>query len=190
MALIKKVLSVLGDIVSVFLFVALFISVAVLLITKMCGGVPQFLGYRLFVISTGSMYPALEVGDVILSKSYETGETIEPGDILTYEGLGQTEGLLITHRLVSYTEDDGKRVFILKGDFNNTNDSPVSEERVVAVCVCKLRIFGYIYNCLQSSWGLPALGLIIFGFILVEVLDFRKTLEQKKNDEKKNISQK
>jgi len=183
----KKIRSAIIEIISWLSLIALVLCIGALMITKFSGGVPQILGYRVFVISTGSMMPELEVGDVILSKSFSMGDELEIRDILTYEGSGDLEGMLITHRLVEISEStDESRTLVLQGDANNVADNPITEDRVVGKVVCKLKVFGFIFRVMQSKIGIPILIAIIIFFIIKETIDFSKNLKaEKKNGEEK-----
>ena len=178
----KKAFRAAGEICSWLLLVCMVVCIAALLITKLSGGVPQFFGYRIYVISTGSMEPALHVGDVILAKSFHNGDSLTPGEILTYEGAGETQGMLITHRLVSVTGEAGSRTLILRGDANSLDDAPVAETRLVSRTVCRLRLFGAVFGLMQSSFGMPILILILLVFIVIEILNFSKAVRPGKSD--------
>jgi len=82
---------------------------------------PNYFGYTLFSVASGSMEPTLYKNDVILVKL--TQEDIKKDDIITYKN----EGEIITHRVI-YT--DG-RVITVKGDNNNTIDTPITKDVVI-----------------------------------------------------------
>lgn len=186
MAQKKKAFAVLCDIFNWILLAAMLLCISSLLITKVSGGEPQFLGYRLFVIATGSMSPTLEVGDLILAENYEIGDELVKGDIITYEGSGDTEGYLVTHRLISVSDDEKGRILVLRGDYNDKEDTPVEENRVVAKYICKLRILGFIFKMMNSKFGMPLVILMILGFIIIETLDFQKNMKKNRQDEKQD----
>mgnify|MGYP004606951509 CR=1 FL=1 len=85
----------------------------------------EFLGYRIFVVQTGSMSPTLEVGDYIIIKKQDSYSI---NDIITYK-LGNS---FITHRIVSLDP------ITTKGDNNNTNDEPIKQEDIVGKYIIKL----------------------------------------------------
>ena len=77
--------------------------------------IPMPLGYGTAVVVTNSMYPYLEINDLIIVKKTNDYEV---GDVIVYD-----EGtILVVHRLVEI--DD--QIFIAKGDDNDTNDRPYS----------------------------------------------------------------
>lgn len=83
--------------------------------------------YPMAVITSGSMWPELKKGDMVLIQGIEGKEDIETGDIVVYEN---EKGFTI-HRVVKM--DD--LTLITKGDANNNQDSPVRYEEVIGKTV-------------------------------------------------------
>jgi len=79
--------------------------------------------YPMASITSGSMWPALKRGDLILIKGVESKEEIGVGDIVIYQN---PKGFTI-HRVVKLNED----TFVTKGDANNVEDNPVSYEEII-----------------------------------------------------------
>jgi signal peptidase len=76
----------------------------------------------LMVVTTGSMEPILQVGDLIYVKGVEPSE-IQVGDIITFRPpLEFISGTLITHRVVDITYDVNEVYFKTKGDNNPSVD--------------------------------------------------------------------
>ena len=72
---VKKTLNVLRVIKNVVcwtLIIILSFAVITFLLTRFTGGTPSLFGYTLQRVSSGSMVPELEVGDVILSRTPST----------------------------------------------------------------------------------------------------------------------
>ncbi|MBR1385918.1 MAG: signal peptidase I [Bacilli bacterium] len=82
-------------------------------------------GYTFFEVISGSMSPTIEKWDVILLKL--DNEEYEVGDIISYK----SDEAYITHRIV---EKNGK-TYVTKGDFNNTVDNPITEDKIVGKVV-------------------------------------------------------
>lgn len=102
------------------------------------------------------MQPELMIGDVILGKSVDDPTALKVGDIITYRGSGQTEGLLVTHKVVvaPYKTADGTYKLQTKGIANDTPDPEISTEDVLYIMVCKLGFIDALYNLFFSPWGL------------------------------------
>jgi signal peptidase len=94
---------------------AVLVLVIVFLATVLIG---EAFGLREYSVQSGSMSPAIKVGDVVVSRSIAPLDA-EPGQVVTFHdpALG---GLLVSHRVVSRALDPTSRsvVFVTKGDAN------------------------------------------------------------------------
>ncbi len=124
---------------------------------------PSVIGYMPMSVLSGSMRPALEPGDMIISK-HTTPENIAVGDVITFRGRGN---MLITHRVTEILRSEGFLMFRTKGDANNVeDDNPVSQNQLVGIQVLRIPYGGYIVDFIGSPSGLvifiavPALLLI------------------------------
>ena len=92
-------------------------------------GIPRGLVYVLKTehpmasITSGSMWPELKKGDLILIKGINSKEEINIGDIIVYTNV---KGFTI-HRVIEMNEDS----LVTKGDANNVKDSPIKYEEVI-----------------------------------------------------------
>lgn len=151
------------------LIIVLVIIVIVSLMMRMRGETPSIFGYTLQRVSTGSMVPALEVGDVFLSKNVDDVNILAVGDIITYEGGANFDYKHVTHRVVAapYKDDTGALVLRTKGDANNTEDPVLSAERVESKYIAKITFLTKLYEIFLSPWGL----LIFVGLLLLVFFD-------------------
>jgi signal peptidase len=94
--------------------------------------------YKMIGIETGSMTPALNVGDaVIISKNYDV-EKIEEKDIIAYEN---ENGVLVIHRVIKENTDG---TYITKGDYNNVADTLyVKKEQIKGKVVIRIPYIAY-----------------------------------------------
>ncbi len=102
------------------------------------GETPDVFGYQFYQIESGSMEPTLVIGDIILSKKYDTSQDLAINDIITFKTI---EGMTVTHRIVEVTTDDaGQLAYKTKGDNeNNAVDMElVIPDRIEAVMVLRL----------------------------------------------------
>ena len=79
--------------------------------------------YPMAAITSGSMWPALKKGDLILIQGVQDRSQISVGDIVVYKN---QRGFTI-HRVVSM----GDTTLVTKGDANNVSDTPVPYSEVV-----------------------------------------------------------
>lgn len=97
-----------------------------------------FLPAKPVAVATGSMEPAIQVGDAAVIVTVNTDE-LKAGDVIQY----RKENYTVIHRIIEVTEDEnGKRAFITQGDNNPTPDAdPVPAGAVVgkmAFCIPKI----------------------------------------------------
>jgi len=97
----------------------------------------------LVVVASGSMYPALEVGDLIIIQGVNV-TNIKVGDIIVFNQDGQSAYTI--HRVKEIqTFPDGTLQFITKGDANNSTDAkPVPKHHVKGCVLYRLPLLGYV----------------------------------------------
>jgi len=105
--------------------------------------------YPIAAITSGSMWPALKQGDIVLIKGVSGKDEIKVGDIAVYKNPstssgqaidkvtfisanGQEEGASFTiHRVVKVNET----TFVTRGDANNVDDNPAAYSQLVGKAV-------------------------------------------------------
>ncbi len=103
------------------------------------------------VVISGSMRPALDVGDVVIVVKVPV-EDIEPGDIIQFR---EAEGIATVHRVVEVQEVEGNTVFVTKGDDNSAPDpEPVLSDNVVGKV---------IFNVPKVGWAAIAIKQFFTG---------------------------
>ena len=84
------------------------------------------LGFRPVVVASGSMNPAIDMGDVVMVKEVDASD-IHQGDVIQYESGGSST----IHRVIEVQQESSATVFITKGDANDSPDvNPVHPEEV------------------------------------------------------------
>ncbi|MGF3585338.1 MAG: signal peptidase I [Thermoplasmatota archaeon] len=105
-----------------------------------------YLGVQPTVIYSGSMRPALDVGDVVIISKVPIDD-IQEGDIIQY----RTENVPIVHRVYEISGKSDKKVFITKGDANDAPDSdPILAENVMGKVIFNLPKIGWITISIKS----------------------------------------
>lgn len=139
-------------------------------------------GYKAYIITTNSMKPFINSGDVSIVKKTKE-DKIEIGDVITFK----KEGKVITHRITNIEEQDGKKIYTTKGDNNNIEDNEkIDYNFIEGKNVLIIPKLGHIINILQNQ--------IVFLFIvlLILILLFLKIKKEEKREyrkEKKKIEQ-
>ncbi len=118
----------------------------------------NLLGYRLYIVSSGSMQPNLEIGDIVVAK--ETNEeNINNNDIITFV---DESGNTITHRVIDTIIKDGKKYYQTRGDNNNSNDvGLVAIENIKGKYAFKIENVGTIISQIITPTGLMLSILIL-----------------------------
>ncbi len=159
--------------------------VAVFLITRINGGTPTVFGYSIYRVSSGSMEPELMTGDVILNKTVDDISALKVGDIITFEGSGETEGMLITHAIIvaPHTGENGSIVLQTKGNANEVADAEITADSIKSIMICKIPFLDEVYTFFLSPWGLLTfIGLLVLVFF-DEVINIVRILTGNVNDE-------
>jgi signal peptidase len=123
------------------------IGIALLIFCMIQGILYAVLGvfppYR--VISSGSMEPVYQEGDIIFIKKIPP-LSIDSGDIIVFESRQGT--IPIVHRVTEIIEEDGTHFFVTKGDNNPFADSyydpGVPESKIIGTPVCTIPKLGWI----------------------------------------------
>ncbi len=112
-------------------------------------------GPRLYVVTSGSMTPAIPVGSMILVSRADFSD-IREGHIITYHLNGSPA--VVTHRVVSV--DEQGRDLCTKGDANEHRDPiSVSQDQVIGVVRVIVPYLGILWVRAGRLW--PALLLIL-----------------------------
>ncbi|MBD8036612.1 signal peptidase I [Solibacillus sp. A46] len=160
----SKIMKWVNNIVTAILM-TLLISVAfIVVISKASGGEPQFFGYQLKTVLSGSMEPDIQTGSIIAVKLAEDKTSYKAGDVITFQ---EAEDFLVTHRITEVVSNGDSVLYRTKGDNNNAEDmNPVMAENVVAQYTgFTLPYVGYFNNFASSKNG--AFLLIIPGLLLL-----------------------
>lgn len=130
-------------------------------------------GYKAYNITTNSMEPNTNKGDIILIKKPRNEEKIKVGDIVSFFNDGQT----ITHRIVDITDTNGVKRYITKGDNNNVPDlQKISFEQIEGVEVLRIPYLGQIVSALENQ-------VILLIIILLILIIYLYSLDKKEKSE-------
>jgi signal peptidase I len=119
---------------------------------------PAF-GYRAMVVRSGSMAPAIETGDLIVSREVAPFR-IAPGDVVTFSD-PSGDGDLVTHRVLEATAGMGTFTFVTKGDANTASETwSTDEDAPLGLVSATLPRAGYVVAVLAQPFVRGALLLI------------------------------
>lgn len=139
-------------------------------------------GYKAYIITTDSMKPSINSGDVsIVRKTKE--DKIETGDVITFKQGDK----VITHRITNIEEKDGKKVYTTKGDNNNLeDDEKIEYSQIEGKNVLTIPKLGYIINALENQVVFLFIVLILLIFLFLRI---RKEEKKEHRREKRKIEQ-
>ncbi len=137
--------------------------------------IPDFFGYKTFVIVSGSMEPTIMTEDAILVKEVPQNK-IKINDIISFS---QGEAI-ITHRVIGIVEENGVTKYKTKGDNNNVEDKEkITYDQIEGKYQFKMSQFGIITEILKSKITLAILILII-----IFIYYYKRKIENKKQKRK------
>ncbi|HHT15492.1 MAG: signal peptidase I [Christensenellales bacterium] len=157
----KKVLDHMGIVLSRGLLAVIAVVVMFSLLAARDGSLPRVFGRSHLIVVSGSMEPALKVGDLIVIRKQDY---YQAGDIITFRE-GNT---MVTHRLIDIQGEQ----LITKGDANNTPDSsPVSLQQVEGCLALRIPMVGRLLLYLKTTPGIISALLVA---AILTLLSFRK----------------
>ena len=119
------------------------------------------IGVRAYVVSSGSMSPAIHTGDLVFA--HKSGN-YKKGDIITFI---DSQNKYVSHRIYKIEKKDGKTTYTTKGDANNAPDgSPVIPANVMGKVVFHIPWLGIPIAFFHTKIGLAVL-IVGIGAILV-----------------------
>jgi signal peptidase len=132
-----------------------------------------------YVVSSGSMIPVLNVGDILIVKDGNTFNSLKVGDIIVFNR-PQGGDRVIVHRIIEITDRFGEKVIVTKGDANDGiipgTDFPILEKDYIGSVAYTVPKVGLVLKYLNP----PVNYIIIVGIIGVLIY----TNMRKKNEEK------
>jgi len=129
--------------------------------------------YKILVVESGSMAPAIKTGSVVIvkpSKSYKVGDVITFGEI----GKNKTP---ISHRIHKINDNNGQRSYVTKGDTNNSPDSnEVSEDKIIGKVILTVPYVGYAVATAKKPLGF--LLIIVVPAVIIIYDEMRKIKDE------------
>lgn len=175
----KKILKIIGTIIIVVLTLLLLFDVIIVIKSKTNPDkVPGILGYKPFIVMSGSMMSQIEIGDLVFVK--ETDATsLKENDIIAFK---DEENLVTTHRIINVINENGEISFETKGDSNNVKDEKrVYPKDIEGIYIFKIEKLGKFILFLQEPQGfsIMMLAILIIGAVLF-IKDNQKDNKEKK----------
>lgn len=136
----KTTIKIIKGILTVFLCIILL----VVILQKVTHNKLAIGNIYIFQVVSPSMEPTYKVGDVIVVSKTDANN-LNVGDDITYLGKeSNLANLIITHRIIEKTNENGKNYFITKGIANEYEDPKISEEDIYGKVAYHTVIFSFV----------------------------------------------
>lgn len=176
---LRKVFNVVGLAVCVLLSLIIIVNVTMIVKSYLYPDkVPDFMGYKPFIVLSGSMEPTILTGDIVLTKVTEA-EDIAQNDIITFRVERDTA---VTHRVTEVVNEDGQISFLTKGDANVGSDaSVVTPDMLEGKYLGRVGGLGRLAIFLQTPMGLLLFVVTPLCLFIVYDMVMRSRRGKKKN---------
>ena len=185
---IKQTFNTIGNIIITLVLISVLLSGYFILKNKASGDVPNVLGYKLYVVLSGSMEKAIPTGSLVAVQKTEVKKLVS-GDVITFNQIDNSK--TVTHRIVKIENIDGILNFTTKGDANDTNDiGIVKSDNIIGKFKFSIPFAGSVLQFVKTKNGI--LVLLIIPGILLFLIESKKLFknvseyERKKEIEKSN----
>jgi signal peptidase len=111
-------------------------------------GSTGLLGFQPSIIASGSMRPALDVGDIAITVQTPP-DKIRVGDIIQYWRQGEPAPII--HRVIQIDRAGGITYIVTKGDANIAPDEPITVTQTVGKVVLIIPKIGWISIALKTA---------------------------------------
>jgi signal peptidase len=129
------------------------------------------------VVSSGSMIPTLNVGDIIIVRGVDPS-TVTIGTIIIFHSPYDYSEPIV-HRVIAIDNSGGQLFFHTKGDNNPVQDGwSVPSANLMGVYVAKVPYIGLLSLELRGPVGWILIALLILLIVAVEYKESKETTER------------
>ena len=131
--------------------------------------------------SSGSMEPAIKTGSVAAVKP---SDNYKIGDIITFGEMSKTK-TPTTHRIYDMRVQEGKPVYITKGDANNAPDAREIQKRdIIGKVLFDVPYVGYAVDAAKKPFGFMLIIIVPAAIIIYdEIRKIIKEIKKRKENE-------
>ena len=165
----NKSLNILISIIKFIVYAFLVLLLITILVQKLSQNKKTIGGFMIFTVASGSMSGEYEIGDIIVTKTVPE-EELKVGDNITYISRANgydniTEGMVITHKLISIDEERGVKKYTTQGIVNPIPDVPITFDQIYGKVVYKTAILSYIGRIINNKY-VYYISFIVIGLIV------------------------
>jgi signal peptidase len=177
---LKRIGSVLVDILIVIVFIVSTIVVIASITANRTGGQPSVMGYVFSSVQTNSMQGTIDKGDFVVGKLIDDNTKIKEGDIISYYDYIGGKQVVVTHRVIEIIDPDTVPGYVTQGD-NEKYPDDIVKTRDTLHSVYKFRIpfLGKFIDFLKTPFGfiitlvIPLLSFIAWQAYKLILLFFK-----------------
>jgi len=145
-----------------YVLLAFVVIVAILLIFS---AFPIAGNYKIFVVQSGSMAPAIKMGSLVIVKP---ANDYKIGDVITFGPYSKTKAPT-THRIYDIKVVNGQPVYITKGDANNAPDTrEITKRDVVGKVLFSIPYLGYAVAFAKKPIGFALIIIVPAAVIIID----------------------
>jgi signal peptidase len=158
-----------------YVLLAFVVMVAILLIFS---AFPIAGNYKIFVVQSGSMAPAIKMGSLVIVKP---ANDYKIGDVITFGPYSRTKAPT-THRIYDIKVVNGQPVYITKGDANNAPDTrEITKRDILGKVLFSIPYLGFAVAFAKKPLGFVLIVIVPAVIIIVdEIKNIYKEIKKKK----------
>lgn len=166
-----------------YIFIVFIAAVVILLIVSVF---PITGNYKLMVVQSGSMEPAIKMGSIVMVKpmdDYKIGDVISFGEVTRIKAP-------TTHRIYDIKVAEGQPVYITKGDANNAPDQrEIPKREVIGKVLISVPYLGYAVDFAKKPLGFALIILVPAAIIIGDEIKkiFGEVKKRKNKKEKEEL---
>jgi len=145
-----------------YIFLAFIGAIAILLIVSVF---PITGNYKLMIVQSGSMEPAIKLGSVVIVKP---ANDYKIGDVISFGAVTKTKAPT-THRISDIKVENGKISYITKGDANDNPDQrEVLKNEVMGKVLFDVPFIGYAVDFAKRPLGFSLIIIVPAALIIID----------------------
>ncbi|NOJ28952.1 MAG: signal peptidase I [Nitrososphaeraceae archaeon] len=134
-------------------------------------------GNPFYIVSSGSMIPVLNIGDILIVGEKDTFDELELGDVIVFNRPAGHDKVIV-HRVFKILNET-ERIIVTKGDANDGlipgTDFPIKHDDFIGQVVYVIPQVGQVLKALSPPVNYILIALIIGAMIFVNVRKGKKS---------------
>ncbi len=128
----------------------------------------QYQGWRIFVITSGSMRPTINPGSVVITQpklEYQPNQIVVHKQ-QAYLNADKNKSIVVTHRIISSDLSENGWLYQTQGDANSARDQiKIKSTDIIGRVICIVPYLGLVFSWIYQSWQLILFVIFLIGLI-------------------------